>query len=400
MVNSNDWILIQYGKPKLGSLSDWIPPKEKLTKIEAQIFKESLKNSIYYAFFSFPYTNVNIKSGHKDVGLALRKQYENIIKGRLIEDIIISMLSKNSDLCLTNYLSEHPDQTPYWQEDICDAVRISKISNEIISEVDVKALYVKWNVNSFPSFDIIKKTMLVRKSFAPKTAKPIESALIMLLEAPWRHFYKLLTQYKDKRGYQAENPDSQMEIPHENLCVLCPRFNINKFAKIRDLDKLLENYYYYWQRSKKKETEFIPIRSKLPKILDFFTRKKQKYPESIKWLIKNWGDIDYLLKELIRFLLYHLQGFWSWIFGFINQKSAQHFEKVYQRDVIICGSKIIWASTAWSPNDQAWRKYLQAKKGGKNPKKPEIDDRHPDLNLNNHTININSPFVYSVKDFL
>jgi len=97
MANSNDWILIQYGNPKLGSLSDWIPPKEKLTKIKAQIFKESLKNSIYYAFFSFPYTNVNIKSGQKDVGLALRKQYENIIKGRLIEEIIIKLLSKNSD---------------------------------------------------------------------------------------------------------------------------------------------------------------------------------------------------------------------------------------------------------------------------------------------------------------
>lgn len=379
MPNSDKWILLQYGKLSEGySISD-------------DIFRESLNQALYYAFISLPFTEALVKVGTARTGLSLQKRLQNIAKGRISENIITCIFSKDSDLTKENYLTDYPEQTPYWTHDICDCVRRSKKTDEILSEVDVKGLNIKWSVNEQPRINDINNMQLLRSPRASNQKSIIKRPLVMLFEAPWRHFQKLRTQFTN------HYMNNKVKYPHENICVLCPSFEFTSLRENEQLLTLYNKYYDYWESSSNKKRDFIAINKKIPESLEQYTCNADLLPESINWLIKNWKTVQTTLNDAINDLMELLKGFWIWVFGFVDQQSAKYFEKVYQNDYISSTGQRIWNSATRSPHEKKWTNY----KKGKRRSEPEIaGDDHPHLYWNNNTIDVGSKWVYDGRKFL
>lgn len=394
MASQDDWILLRYGESPIRTIDNWVKTSKKvkfdkfLIQIDNKIFYKCLEQSLFYAFISLPYTEALVEVGTDKTGLDLKKRYENIIKGRISENLILEYFSKDSPLVKKSFLAEHPVQTPYWKEDICDTVRCSKNTDKIISEVDVKGLNIKWNKNKNPSINNLNKTELIRTKRCPDPSIKVCRPLAMIFQKPWRHFEKL--KYQFKNSYMKE----KVEIPHENLLVLSPVIEIIDLKRNRELLKLLEEYYSYWDKSSDKREDFINIKNKIPEGLSKFTCNEAKAPESIKWLIINWKDIVNCIEPIIKELMSQFKGYWMWIFGFVNQKSADHFTEVYQNDYIDYANRKIWSSVRRSTYEKQWKKY----KNGTRKSKPDVDEEHQFWN--NNTIDVASEWVFSVKDYL
>ena len=73
------------------------------------------------------------------------------------------MFSEDSELVEMNYIEEYPTQTPYWEKDICDAVKRSINDGEIISQVDVKGIFIDWDLQEPPSLEEINQIEFVLK---------------------------------------------------------------------------------------------------------------------------------------------------------------------------------------------------------------------------------------------
>lgn len=394
MANQDDWILLRYGESPIKSIDNWLKHSKKaevdkpLIKIDNKIFYKCLEQSLLYAFISLPYTEALVEVGTSKTGLDLKKRYENIIKGRISENLILEYFPKDSHLVKKNFLAEYPEQTPYWKEDICDAVKCSKNTNKVISEVDIKGLNIKWNKIKNPSVDNLNKTELKRTNRCPDPSIKVRRPLAMIFQKPWRHFEKLKYQYKN--SYMKE----KVEIPHENLLVLSPVIEIIDLKRNRELLKLLEGYYSYWDKSSDKREDYINIKNEIPEGLRKFTSNEAKAPESIKWVIINWKDIVNCTTQIMKVLLSQLKGYWMWIFGFVNQESADHFTEVYQNDSINYVNKKIWSSVRRSTYEKQWKKY----NNGTRKSKPKVDEEHQFWN--NNTIDVASEWVFSVKDYL
>ena len=381
MPEEDEWILLQYG----------VHPADRVSVIGNEIFRNSLEKSLYYAFLSLPGTNANVSIGTAKYGHSLEKRIENIVKGLLTENIIIEMFSQDSSLTKTNYIEEYPTQTPYWNKDICDAIKISGDDGEILSQVDVKGIFIDWNAAEPPSVGQLNQMELVRSNRAPDPENIIERPLIMLMEEPWRNFNKLRTQYKTYRM------NHRVRHPHENLCFMCPKFTLSNLEYDEEFLNLYQGYYDNWESTSNKVDDFIAINEELPEKLKRFTMDSTQFPESIQWVIENWVNIEICLDGIINELLTSLAGFWVWIFGFINQESTQHFERVYQNDGISFNGKRIWNSATRSPHEKKWTDF----KNGKRKTMPEITgDDHPHLYWNNNTIDVSSKWVYAVADYL
>jgi len=380
MSDSNDWMLFQYG----------LPSSEETISIGRRNFQNALEKSVTYAFISLPFTNANISIGSESYGLNLERRVENIVKGLLAENLIIDKLSRDSNLVQNNYLAEYPEQTPYWEKDICDSVKKSKTDDNIISQVDIKGIHIKWDLQNYPTVDDLNQTELKRTKRCPDQHTVIRRPLAMLLEEPWRNFNKLKTQYKTHRMKERVN------FPHECLFFLSPRFEFEELRNNEVLLSLYEEYYNVFYQTPHKEQDYIELNEEIPSNLEFFTSNAVRFPKSIKWLLENWEVIDSCLKRIIEELIVTLEGYWIWIFGFVDQQSTNSFKKVYQNDSIFLNDKKLWSSATRSPHEKKWTKFTK----GKRKSRPLIDENHPDLYWNNNTIDISSPFVYSIQDHL
>lgn len=381
MPEEDEWVLLQYG----------VRPAGRVSIINNEIFRDSLEKSLFYAFLSLPGTNANVSIGTARYGHSLEKRIENIIKGLLAENVIIDIFSQDSNLTETNYIDEYPIQTPYWDKDICDAVKFSGDDGEILSQVDVKGIFIDWDAAEPPSIPQINQMELVRSSRAPDLDDIIERPLIMLMEEPWRNFNKLRTQYET---YRMKN---RVRHPHENLCFMCPKFTLSNLENDDEFLNLYQGYYNNWESTSNRAADFIAIHEELPERLQRFTINATRFPESIQWVIENWENIETCLDGIIDELLISLRGFWVWIFGFINKESAQHFERVYQNDSIRFNGKRIWNSATRSPHEKKWTNFQK----GRRRTRPSITgDDHPHLYWNNNTIDISSKWVYAVADYL
>ncbi|MBD3192838.1 MAG: hypothetical protein GF308_19520 [Candidatus Heimdallarchaeota archaeon] len=356
--------------------------------ITPTIFKESLLDSLYYAFLSLPFTNANISVGTDRYGMSLERRIENIVKGLLVEKVIIKMLGKEAKITKEHYLTEFPEKTSYWEKDNCDAVRKTMVNDEIVAQVDVKAINIDWSHKTPPTMNQLNETKLERTDRAPETREKVKRPLVMLLEAPWRHFHKLKTQYKT---YRMKVP---VQYPHENLVVLAPKFSL-PLKDNRELLMLYREYYQNWENTQNKREDFVTIKSKIPKKLSEFIVEEERYPESIDWLISHWDEIKSCLEKITEELSEYLVGYWIWLFGVVDHYSAKHFIKVYQNDKISYDGKTLWSSATRSPHEKKWTNY----KKGRRKSKPRIaGDDHPDLYWNNNTIDISSEWVYPVEE--
>jgi len=170
-------------------------------------------------------------------------------------------------------------------------------------------------------------------------------------------------------------------------------------VKLRDNNDLLslyEEYYNVFYQTPHKEQDYIELNEEIPPNLECFTSNAVRFPKSIKWLFDNWEIIDSCLKRIIEELIVSLEGYWIWIFGFVDQQSTDSFKKVYQNDSIFLNDKKLWSSATRSPHEKKWTNFTR----GKRKSRPLIDENHPDLYWNNNTIDISSPFVYSIQDHL
>lgn len=381
MAREDEWILLQYGVSSTAGIS----------VINNEVFRNSLEKALYYAFLSLPGTNANVNVGTANYGHSIGKRIENIVKGLLTENIVIEMFSQNSNLTEINYIEEYPTRTPYWDKDICDAIKKTREDESIVSQVDIKGIFIDWNVSESPSVEELNQMELVRSNRAPDQDHIITRPLIMLMEEPWRNFNKLRTQYETyRKKYRVRHP-------HENLCFVCPKFTLSNLQNDTDFLNLYQNYYDNWESTSNSVDQFIRINDELPENLKKYTLDSTRFPRSIQWLIQNWSDIETCLDEIINELLVSLAGFWIWIFGFINQESALHFEKVYQNDGINFNGKRIWSSATRSPHEKKWTDY----QSGKRKTRPTIiGDDHPHLYWNNNTIDVSSNWVYAIRDQL
>ena len=381
MPADENWILFKYSTTN----------SMRYNKIGIGNFRTSLNKALNYAFISLPFTNANINIGTANYGLSLEKRIENIVKGLLAENIIIEIFSKNSDLVYKNYLKDFPDQTPYWEKDKCDAVKKSLETEKILSQVDLKGLNINWTLKKAPNISELNQMELHRSTRAPNPNHIIIRPLVMLLEAPWRHFNKLKTQYQTYRM------NHKVKYPHENLIFLCPNFSLSNLNENSRLLELYLSYYQYWENSSNKRNNFIKLNKTIPEQLREFTQKSHEYPESILWLIDNWEQINNCINNIIDELMKDLLGYWVWIFGIVNQDSSKYFEKVYQNDWIDFNGTKLWNSATRSPHEKKWTNY----KIRKRKSKPIIaGDDHPDLYWNNNTIDIASEWVYAIHDNL
>ncbi len=381
MTNSENWMLLQYRNKT----------SRNIVNISNENFRNSLEKTLYYAFLSLPETNASVSVGTANFGHSLKKRIENIVKGLLAENIIINVYSEDSNLVRNNYITEYPTQTPYWEKDICDAIRVSLNNEETISQVDIKGIYIKWDVNRYPTIDEINGMQLRRSTRCPDKNNIVERPLIMLMEEPWRNFNKLRTQFGTFRMKR------RVDHPHENLCFLCPKFTLSSIRDDNDFLNLYENYYNIWEHTSNKRADFIPITQEVPENLQRFTFNSTLFPESITWVINNWDRIQNCLDNMINQLMEFLEDFWIWVFGFIDQASTNYFERVYQNDRIVYDSSTIWSSATRSPHEKKWTDFQK----GKRKSEPNIaGDEHPHLYWNNNTIDVSSEFVYAVNDRL
>jgi len=383
MSDREDWVLLQYGKAS---------SKDK-NIIPDKFFTNSIENALYYAFLSLPFTNANVNIGADNYGLDLNKRIENIVKGLLPEYIVLQMFSSDSKLVKNNYLVEYPEQTAYYIRDKNDSLRCSLEDNEIIAQVDVKCITLKWDLFNFPTRDELEVMHLRRSSHSPYSNHIIERPLIMLLEDPWRHFNKLRYQYDSRYRKRYE-----LQYPHENLSIITPRFQFENLINNDEFLKLYKKYYSNWEKNSNKREDFIKIDSyDFPEKLANYIRGADKGPKSLIWLVKQWDFIEEILDDMVKELSKAMKGYWIWLFGFVDQESAKNFEKVYQNDWISFNGRSIWSSATRSPHENKWTDF----KKGKRISEPDITgDDHPDLYWNNNTIDIASKWIYPINDYL
>ncbi len=277
---------------------------------------------------------------------------------------------------------------PYWIFDLADAKRYDKDSN-VQAIIDIRPMFIKYSTDLSPSIEEMSSTVIKRADKAPSDAPDVKHPLGILPESPWRNYPRLLYQKVKRDG-------EDLEHPLEMLFCVAPVFDT---TISNELLKLFDEY-----ASLDHAMKSLPIPSQIPNLISSYFPAAEKRPASSDWILKNWESILKAVKDEANDTIKDLGGFWIWLLGIADQKSAKKFEKLYLNDRVTMkiAGKVdpVWNAMIPPPYQRKYEDHVKKQEeSGEKLTPPEVDPYHPDYFLNNRVIDVFTDDVKPLKEY-